>query len=746
MPVNPQEYLLKFDLTETDNQISAIERSYTDFGNTIKNMSSKMKEDMRLFQEQLDSIITSAGLLKSSMTGVSDILEKMVESSTALADNLGPLASADLAAASTPASRVADILPKTAAGLPGGPEAEAMKEVRGLAEEAQKQAEAALKASEDTLKKIQKSTEDTKKEVNWLIKHIKKEVKGIRSGMARGASMFMPSGMMGGLAGGFITSIIALTVLGYKEDKRKEAEAAEMLNVFSAMGEDFFKKSSKSMSKWWSDFAEKAQWYYGVSRKEIQHLAKMFVDAGDKGEALMTTYDDRLGKVGKNLGMATMAMDLHLGKAVGTHAKSMIDMMALYGDTAFDAADKTVKIGMAAQKSGMNMDRFVNSIMTGSQALAQYGIDVKDVAHVMQALKKHYQDMGLSDQYAGELGAQAVTGITSGLANLPKAIQVLLGEELHPGKKGLEARQELLEGYKRVLSGQDEGQIIRMAKGLLNIVQQQTGGGRQDMITWLEHNLKQDPVEAAAFIDIVPELKEANKLSDLSKKEQKQLRKVLGLREKMVKDEHKIQRDLIRGLSTIGEGLISVISGLTGSLILLVKSLPVMAGVLTGQYKEPMKVLAELSNVMGKQTDSIMSGIDKIIEAFGDKGPLADAMNRMFPEGSPIRSAAAFDPTKGMIHVPAMPERDPETKQGQWLKDKLENVISEAAAQEVVREVEAQSKALKVGLRAAQFWTNPVSGAIGGGAKFVVDAWINGEDLEESQRKRRHTKSPGPGD
>ena len=171
-----------------------------------------------------------------------------------------------------------------------------------------------------------------------------------------------------------------------------------------------------------------------------------------------------------------------------------------------------------------------------------------------------------------------------------------------------------------------------------------------------------------------------------------------------------------------------------------------MVGVLTKQYKEPMVVLNKLNTVLDKQIDSIMAGFDKMASAFKGEGPLADAMKRMFPEDSPLRAAAKFDPGEGLIPAPPSdPTRDPETKQGQWLKDKLENVVNEAAAQEVVKQVESQQKTLDVSKTLQEVLTNPVSGAIGQGARVVVDAWINGSDIEESQRIRKNNKSPGIG-
>lgn len=654
MPV-PQEYVLSFDLSELENQFSILNRSYTDFGKTIQDVTSKTKNDLREISEtitEINSLLSTVtasldytfASLKGNVLETSHMFDDIAKFSKEAAENIEKIGAADIKLNSTSKGkegvddRLKDIhsmpLPTFSFETGGaGSDAEHLIE---LVETAKYVAEQAMKMAKDAKEEADKLEGNLKKALDSVKGYIDKEVKnasGAMGGLASRASMGV---LGGGIVGGLLTAMI----MGYTEKDRIRQETGEIINVFEGISDDFFSKQSKKAIGWFSKFQEKAQYFYGIGRQEVQGVLKQLVGAGYKYDEFMNRVDKRLGEVGSNIATLTLGIDKHFNLATGTSVQHMNEMVSMYGDTIGEATDKYTKLAFAAQRSGIGIENFINSVMAGSQAMSQYGIDVKEVVHVMQTLQSSYESMGAERQFAGGLAGRAVQGMLSGVSGMSEAFAVVISNRMNlGGGNAYEQIQLFKEGWRRAVSGEDDSFFIKVTREAAEFAKSQAGD-RATQIKILEQQ-GLDNLAASAVIDFSNKFQEGTDIQAANSQEIKGLRNAFKTEGQQMSELQKNQRELIYGLSDIGQGMLKILSGIFGIIIAGVRAIPAFFTALSLSPKERDERFKQIDKALSAQVSSIFSGVEDVGTGFGKLGEVfGKQMDDMF--GS-IKEAVKFD-------------------------------------------------------------------------------------------------------
>lgn len=655
--IDSQSYMLSFDFSELISQISDVEKSYTEFGKTIKGTASNIKTEIFNLKEQVEEFSSSIlhvtdiidvmydlhhGHMKQSLTGLDDFSDKTKE----IANNIEKISGLDLSSLvksdkedkDTVQERVSDVLPGFSVQMGIEVAGETPEAAVEAADVALKKAESAMKVAKKALVETEKSESTLKSMTKNIVDTVKKELERGKQSMVSSIGGMMPGGLGGGLIGG----LLGMMILGVKEDVRNEAERGEMVNTFESVTGSLFSREKQKAIEWFSEFQEKAQFYYGIGRKEVQKAVRQFVDAGYEVNQITERFGKGLGEVGKNIPLLTLGLDKHFGVATGTAAQSVNDLVSQYGDVLDEAADKYTRLTFAAQRSGMGVSRFIDSVMAGSQALVQYGIDVEDVVNIMGSLKKHYSDMGLTEQYAGTMAAKGVKGIAGGIAGMTGGFQALIAQRVSPGRNIYETLQKFQEGFARISAGEDEGFLQETIKAISSVSQEMVGSDRAKRIFFLKQ--KGFGNEAAtSIVDAANKFEKGIEIAKLGAGERKKLRDAFKTEGKQMSELQKTQRDLIKGLSKIGEGILKVVTGILSSIITGLKAIPAFINA----YLQPteakrMQVFGKLSDAMDGQWKALASGFEDMKEggAFLKDTALQNMIKNI---SKPLSEAAKMD-------------------------------------------------------------------------------------------------------
>lgn len=626
--VDPSQYILSFNLDEVTAQVDSVGRSYTELGSTIRGISNQVKDDVESLNKTLMSVTTSLATLTSSLdltfanlgrhlAATFNMMADIAKHSKTISDNFSNLPSMGAlggpgAAKDTVGERTADILGGAAVGgvAAGGDAAtESLKAVKDASEDVAGQVAAQLHS-------IQRATGKIKEEMGGLAGLVQKELKSAKSGV----KSIVSKGSAGVIGGSIIGAAITAMILGYKETDRKRAESGEMLNVLEASGDKLFSGPVKKANKWFSSFQERAQFHYGIGRKEIQGTVKQMVDAGYDATEIMDKFSGKLGQVGKNTATLAIGLDKHLNLASGESMKKVITLTQEYGDSLKGAASNIMNLSLKAQQSGAGISKFIDSVMSGSSALAQYGIDLKEIVNLTSTLEGHYTAMGLDKQYAGQLATTAASGIASGIAGFQTPMKMLMASEMGLGT-GYEGLQKLEEGWTRVKEGKKPEHFVGMLNAMRSIQEQNVGGSSREVKIAFWKNQGLGSGAATSFVDQAAK-GDFNKLLDnteKSKDELKGLKKAFQTEGEQLSAIQKDQRDLIDGMAAVGRGILQMLSGLIGVIVVGIRSIPALvemgAAYITRDTDKADRIAAAITNATEQQFSVLAAGSDSFMEA-----------------------------------------------------------------------------------------------------------------------------------
>lgn len=646
-----QQYILAFNFEEVSSQVDSVAKSYTDLGSTIRGMSNKAAEDVEALKLKVASVTSTLNLMTTSLDQAfaslrghlgttATLLDDIAKHSKTISENFANIPKAFPAAGMDPTKdtaheRIKDVVPQGVSGV-AKPDKDSGEEAKDEDKENKEDEEKAKKAAE--------------KKHNMFVDLIEKEVRGAKSGVGRVIS----KASMGVLGGGLIGGAISAMLLGYSEQNRKQTESGEMLNVLEATGEKLLSGPVQKANKWFSNFQEKAQFYYGIGRKEIQGVMKQMVDSGYTATEMMERYDKKLGEVGRNTTTLTLGLDKHLNLASGTSMKNVMKLTSEYGDTLKDAADNIVNLSRTAQQSGAGINRFIDSVMSGSAALTQYGIDLKDVVSLTSELEKHYTAMGLDKRYAGQLATSAMQGITSGISGFSEAMKAELGRRMDPSKSGFEAVQSFEEGWSAVKTGEDKGRMVRVMEAMRQLQNERVGSADRavQIQFWKQQGLS--GAGATAFVDEAAKgsFERLNASTEESNKTWKGLKEAFKTEGEQVSEMQKDQRDIINGMAKVGQGLLGMLGGLIGVIVTGIRSMPALIEYAInmlpgGDSAKANRIMDSIVATQNKQFSAIAEGFAVAREGMvgkDGKGGLADTvLSKVFKVFSPLEDALNAD-------------------------------------------------------------------------------------------------------
>lgn len=584
MPV-PQEYILSFDLAELENQFSVLNRAYTDFGKTIQDVTSKTKNDLQQIAEtvtEINSLLSTVtasldytfASLKGNVLETSHMFEDIAKFSKEAADNIQKIGAADLKLGAAGGGqegvegRVKDIhaMPLPVFSFDTGGAGSDAQELIELVETAKYVAEQAMKmakSAKDQAEEMEGTLDKTLKRVKDYIDKEVKSAKGAMGGLMSGASMGV---IGGGIMGGLLTAMI----LGYAEEKRMQQQMGEVINVFEGISGDFNKRMQDKAVGWFSSFQEKAQKFYGIGKAESQAVAKQFVDAGHTREDFNRVFNKELGEVGHNAVTATLGIDKLFNVASGTGMQRVNEMVSMFGEHLDKATDKYIKLAFAAQRSGMGVENFINSVMSGSQAMSQYGIDVKDVANVMQTLQKSYEGMGLEKQFAGGIAGKAVQGMVQGVSNFSDAFKVIIEDMINPEGRtdsGYARKQRFNEGWRKIAEGKDDDNLIRIIKASALYAKRQAPDRASQIEVLQQPGVGYNNLAAQTVIDLSDKLEEGRELDSGTKEQLEAFKKSFQTEGMQLNEIEKRKTEMTYAMRDIGQGLLKILGGLLGAVI-----------------------------------------------------------------------------------------------------------------------------------------------------------------------------------
>ncbi len=622
-------YILSFDLSKSVSQVEELEKSFTNLSKSIGDVS-KISTDFAKLERTLTSINT---LLDTNIRKAKQFFSVF---KSGLSSSLKYVSDIDKTLLS---------INKSASEIGGGSVEGLEKKIgEGASSSDSRSAEeiatSALQKAEQALKLAAKSIKEAEKVVGE-IGSFEKMVGDIINSEVRGAKSKI-SGILGNIGGGGIIgggifgSIISMIVLGITEKQRLGAERGEMLNIFEATNDVFTKKGQEVVSNM-AKFAEEAQFKFAIGRKEVQSVVKQLVDIGFSSKAIGKQYNDDIYSVNNNIVNMTLSLDKHLGLATGTSMQGVVELITKYGESIDTAGAKYKRLALAAQESGIGIGKFIEGVMSGSSAMAQYGIEVKDVEQLLVKIKGHYEGMGLDEKQAGDVAVSATKGITGGLANLGEGWKALVAKKMFPEMETISAMQKLQDGMARISEGARSGFLIDMAKAYFEIVKDRAGSygseeeRRAKMIASFKEGGSMSHTEATAFHDVAEKLEKGHKLSEAEQKTLDAWGKSFETEGKQLTDLQKNQRELIRDLAKIGDGLLKILTGILGVLIMGFKSLPTIAysafKFFSGEKDEAVNVLSEFSKVMELQYSSIVDGVGDVFSGVsGLTGTLGDVL------------------------------------------------------------------------------------------------------------------------
>ncbi len=638
------DYLLTFDFSEFTRQMSDVNKSYTDFGAAMRQMMSAVSTNLTDLQKQADTFSTSINKVSMDLDTTYSLLNLHMQESVHILEDIARHGK-DIASAMSGAgggkpggvSQIADIYPHMAENAEGSAK---------LAAETEKTL-AAVVASVGKLSKelaeFKAGTTETIKDIGGIVE---KELKNAGKQAGSAISSMFPVSFGGGLLAGLIGAMI----FGVEYTQKVGAETGEIKNIFAASFSGLGDAATKKAMDWFggeSGFQERAKKFYGIGIKETQAAISGFVDAGYASEQFMRTFKKGLGEVGNDLPTMTLALEKHLNLATGSAARNINKMVADFGDTLGQAADKFYKLSFAAQSSGMGISKFIDSVMAGSQAMAQYGIEIEDVAQVMSKLEKHYKEMGLTNQYAGTQAGAALGTVAQGMAGMSDPFTAMLAKERYQDiENPLEASQKYRRGWQRVAEGEDEGFFIQEIKHIVEVARRETGNNAPAMIEYLKTYAGWKEQYIPAIIEMAPTLKEGVKLDAVRGKQLEAFKNSFKTEGETLTALQKNQNELIQEMAALGKSLLKIVSGLLGTVVVGLASIGRFLQAMTLPEDQRAEAFNEILSALKTQTDTIKSGLGEIP---GESGKLLESVFKTVGTVFGPNVASAFDFAKDSL-------------------------------------------------------------------------------------------------
>jgi len=620
---------IAIDVATLDRSTENASRAYTNFGVAVRSVAAAVERDItHLLDEAADVSLPLKPLMQTASTlypeadyiSMENYLRQWERQDRAISDTFEKLGSIKLGS---------DIrVPRSEFEPP--PVDIPVVEVTFAANKADQ----ALRKAEDSFDETEEAEDKSIKRISMWRRFVEREVRS-----AKGAIKDLISQIPGGIVGGFVSGLIGTIILGYQERNRRRAEMGEMSNVFAAGLDSIFSTETRKAVRWMGNWAERAQWHYGIARQEVQKTVAEMIDNGFKSADLIETYDRGLKSAGRNVVVASIALDRHFNFATGTSMEEIVSFVREYGMELRGATDFFFKMSMAGQRSGMGTMNFIRAVKSSQDSLSRFGINAENVAVLMEDVIGFYESMGLNQRYAGQQAVGVVQDLMSAFSNLDSGMKVVLARRMYNDEE-TDAYSLLIQfqdGLRRIAGGEEDQYLENLIRSYIEVMRETGLGGRSRMIRTIQQNLGVRNRTAALLYDAGDLIAKGGKLKDLTKEERSNLKRAFKVEASQVSSLHRTRRELVRGMAMLGEALTAIVADIFGILVIGVRSLPALHWawqnrqldrVVGNIVAEQRQRIAEISDHWKKGEE----GINLVSKALGSEfaetiQPLIDAIS-----------------------------------------------------------------------------------------------------------------------
>lgn len=319
-----------------------------------------------------------------------------------------------------------------------------------------------------------------------------------------------------------------------------------------------------------------------------------------------------------NLGLLTIAADKAFNLQTGTTARDAVKLSQDLGMSVEHAADQMIKLRMAAQGSGENIDRYMNSVMVASKSMSQFGIDLGTTTALMEAFRAEDTKTG------GAQAARAIQGVGQMMQNISgnTGMAAFMAEQIvkkeggigeYKAKTGeaidpLEARRQMLLGFGQ--EGEGRQKILGDVIGQVQEMARAQGGTKAQQEFMIEKVFNVDTVTAAMINGLKQSQLEDIKKGGKGGLEGKDLEKLAAGFENSKDREnafHELIKQAINMIVGLMQGLIYGVAGITAYLAQMV-------GV--GSKEQAVATLT----MAGNKIQSAIGGFGEGLEGLGRVG------------------------------------------------------------------------------------------------------------------------------
>lgn len=634
-----RDFTITIDIPTLDRSIERIARSYTTFGEAVRSVAGGVEGDVRqLLNEASDVSLPLKPLMQADedlypaakYISMEEYLRQWDRGDRRLTDTVEKMGALKLGSAVEGAMAEGAIEPPPI-DIP----------VPAVSAASNK-ADGALKEAEKSFEKIHSTEEKAIKRISVMRSFIEKEVRS-----AKGSIRDLIAQIPGGLVGGFVSGLIGTIILGYQERNRRRAEMGEMANMFVGGLDSVFSDESRKAVRWFGNWAERAQWHYGIARQEVQKTISEMVNNGFKTAEMIESYDRNLKGSGRNVVITSIALDKHFNFATGTSMENIVNLVREYGMELKGATDFYLKMTMAGQRSGIGTMNFIRAVMSSREGLSRFGINAENVAVLMEKVIGFYTEMGLNQRYAGQQAVGVVQDLMTAFSNLDDGMKVVLARRMYNDEEtdALTLRNQFMDGLRRIREGDDDQFIENLLRSYVEIMRETGLGGRSRMIRTFQEHLGVRNRTAQLLYDAGDLISKGGKLKDLTKEERGNVKRAFAVQGMAVSRLHRTRRELVRGMAMLGESLTAIVADIFGILIIGARSLPALVwGYQNNQLDQVVRiVVAEQKQRISAIADHWKKGaegVDLVVTALGSEfagvfQPVVDAMTGKIKQPPP---------------------------------------------------------------------------------------------------------------
>jgi len=626
---------LVVDLPWLSSQLEGTTRAYTELGNTIQMLSARVmraSDDITLGSGSVGDppplILPMTDASVSKIESSLSVYDRQERTMSSALDKLRSLKIENFLGNEDPRGEA----PEKTQPLPPVPDTAGAKN----------DAEEALKSTEKVAQEADSATDEAEERQSRLAKFVGKEAASVKKQL-QSVLRKIP----GGVATGFVGGLIGAMVLGYTERDRRRAEMSEMANLFEGSVDSLFSASSRRATRWFANWGERAQWQWGVGRKETQGAVKLMVDNGFRASDMLKTFDDGLGKVGKNVVTLALGIGKHFNFATAEAMGDITSLVRDYGMKLDDAAGFYTRLTAAGARSAIGVRNFTRIVMSAADPLSRMRVQAETSAVFAGKVIDFYSAHGLSERYAGKQAEGVVADLMTSFTKLDDQLKIVLARDMYQDQEA-DAVSLMLrfdDGLRRISKGDDDQFLENLIRSTVRTLKSKTSTSRSRGIYATSKLLNVKNRTAQLVWDAGEKLAEGGKLEDLSEKERKGLRKAFQTESERVSSLHRTRRELIRGMARIGEAILAILVdlvsvlmvGLKGEAQILLTPVSERQEVYHRIYAQQNKVF----NTMAGSWEKLIGGFEIAGQALGGEfretfGPLLDVLRDQAPVEAPM--------------------------------------------------------------------------------------------------------------